>query len=52
MTSNHKLPQELWPDILEESKAKTYRELADDYGVSYEAIRRVLNAASEEIGVR
>ena len=43
--TTHKIPQELWPEIVERSKVKTYRELADEYEVSYEAIRRVLNAA-------
>ena len=43
--TTHKLSQEFWPDIVEQSKVKTYRELADEYEVSYEAIRRVLNAA-------
>ena len=39
-----KVQPELWPDIVEQSKIKTYRELAGEYEVSYEAIRRVLNA--------
>ena len=42
----HKIPQELWPTIVEQNKVKTYRELAENYNVFYEAIRRVLNAAS------
>ena len=48
----HKLPKDLWPEIIEQSKIKTYREVADDYKVSYESIKRVLNVASAEIGVR
>jgi hypothetical protein len=44
--TTHKLPHEIWPIIVEQSQVKTYRELADEYEVSYEAIRRVLNAAS------
>ena len=44
--ATHKIPQELWPEVVEQIKVKTYRELADEYGVSYEAIRRVINAAS------
>ena len=44
--TTHKLCRDLWPEIVEQSKVKTYRQLADEYDVSYEAIRRVLNAAS------
>jgi len=44
--TNRKIPKEIWPIIAEQSKVKTYRELANEYGVSYEAIRRVLNATS------
>ena len=43
---NGKVQPELWPEIVEKSKIKTYRELADEYDVSYEAIRRVLTTAS------
>ena len=43
--TTHKVHQDLWPEVIEQSKIKTYRELADEYEVSYEAIRRVLNAA-------
>jgi len=42
---NGKVQPELWPKIVEQSKVNTYREIADEYGVSYEAVRRVLNAA-------
>jgi len=45
---NGKVQPELWPEIAEQSKVKTYRELANDYQVSYEAIRRILNAASSK----
>jgi hypothetical protein len=38
--------EDLCAVVIEQSKVKTYRELADEYEVSYEAIRRVLNAAS------
>jgi len=44
--TTHKIPKEFWPEIAEQSKGKTYRELADEYEVSYEAIRRVINATS------
>jgi hypothetical protein len=39
---NGKLQPELWPEIIEQSKVKTHRELGDEYGVSHETIRRVL----------
>lgn len=43
--TNHKLSKDLWPEILEKSQVKTYRELADEYGISHEAVRRVCNRA-------
>jgi Mor family transcriptional regulator len=46
LRTNHKISQELWPEVVEQSEVKTYRELANEYEVSYEAIRRVINATS------
>jgi Zn-dependent peptidase ImmA (M78 family) len=37
-----KIDPSLWPVIVGQSKIKTYRQLAEDYGVSHEAIRRTL----------
>ena len=41
-----KLPPYLWPKIAERHKAESLRRLAGEYGVSYEAVRRALKAAS------
>jgi len=43
--TNHKLPAELWPDLLAHSETRTLRELASRYHVSHEAVRRALIAA-------
>lgn len=37
-----KLSPSLWPEVNEQYKAKSLRKLADEYGVSREAIRRTL----------
>jgi len=42
---NFKIPYDEWPQVIEHSKVKNLRSIARDYGVSYEAVRRVLNAA-------
>ncbi|UCG83798.1 MAG: hypothetical protein JSW38_02990, partial [Dehalococcoidia bacterium] len=36
----------MWLEIQQQSQVKTCLELSEDYGVSHEAIRRVLNAVS------
>jgi Mor family transcriptional regulator len=41
--TTHKIPQELWHEVVEQSKIKTYRELAKEYDVSYESIRSVIS---------
>ena len=38
----HKIPQEIWPDIVELSKTNSYCQIAEEYGVSREAIRRTI----------
>ena len=43
----HKIPQEIWPGIVELSKTHSYRQLAEKYSVSHEAIRRTLQHYSE-----
>ena len=40
-----KIPYDEWPQVIEHSKMKNLRYIAKDYDVSYEAVRRVLNAA-------
>ena len=44
-----KIPSSLWPELVEESKTKTLRELAGQYGVSHEAVRRTLREASSRV---
>ena len=43
--NNFKIPYGEWPQVIEHSKVKSLRSIARDYGVSHEAIRRVLNAS-------
>lgn len=35
-----------WPEILERGKTKSLRQIAKEYGVSHEAIRRTLKAVT------
>ena len=47
--SHHKLKPSLWQGLAEQHKAKSLRCLAEEYGVSHEAVRRALVAqASKE----
>jgi len=40
--TTHKLPSFLWPELAERHETESLRELAKEYGVSHEAIRRTL----------
>ncbi len=40
-----KVPEHLWPELVEQHKTKSLRQLAKQYGVSHEAVRRTLAAA-------
>lgn len=41
-----KIPQSEWPDVLcRLEQGETLRQIASQYGVSYEAVRRVARAA-------
>jgi len=40
--TNLKLPASVWPDLIEHHKTKSLRQLAKEYGVSYETVRRTL----------
>jgi hypothetical protein len=40
----YKLDSSLWPEILEQQKTKSLRQLAKEQGVSYETVRRILKA--------
>ena len=39
---NHKLPPSIWPEIMEQHKTKSLRQLAKEFGASHEAVRRTL----------
>jgi DNA invertase Pin-like site-specific DNA recombinase len=44
-----KIARSQWPALLHRvSQGETYRQIARDYGVSYEAVRRVVKAARRE----
>lgn len=43
--SRHRLPIGIWPELLAEQKNKSLRQLAKEYGVSYETVRRALASA-------
>jgi len=40
-----KLQPAQWPQLMEKSRTKSLRQVAREYGVSHESIRRILNAA-------
>jgi hypothetical protein len=44
-----KIPHSCWSDVLQRvARGETLRFIASQYGVSYEAVRRVIQAAREE----
>ncbi len=44
-----KIPRTEWPAVLRRvDQGETYRQIASHYGVSYEAVRRVVKAARRE----
>jgi hypothetical protein len=44
-----KIPRSQWPDVLHRvNQGESLRQVAKSYGVSYEAVRRVLRAARRE----
>ena len=42
--SRSRIPRSAWPEPSEHNQTKTLRELAKDYGVSHEAVRRALKS--------
>ena len=42
LQTNHKLSASFWPELVERHKTESLRQLAKEYGVSYEAVRRTL----------
>ena len=46
-----KIPRSEWPVVLRRiEQGESLRQIAKDYGVSYEAVRRVIQAAHRENG--
>jgi hypothetical protein len=43
----HRLLPDLWPKIQQRAKQESLRHLAKEYGVSHEAIRRIVNMKGE-----
>ena len=46
------IPRSEWSNLVGQGKTKTYRELADEYGVSRESVRRTLGRAKSGAQVR
>jgi hypothetical protein len=46
-----KIQPEHWPEVVERLKTKSLRQLAREYGVSHEAVRRMLQAINRLIQV-
>ena len=44
-----KLPSYLWCEVSERRKTKSLRQLAKEYGVSHEAVRRALAAQKSKL---
>ena len=42
LPTRQKIPQVMWLELIEKRKTKTLRQVARDYGVSYEAMRGML----------
>jgi len=42
LKTNHKLPSSLWRELAERHGTESLRQLAKEYGVSHEAVRRTL----------
>ncbi len=48
INSRHKVPLSLWVQLAEQYRIRSLRQLAEEYGVSHESIRRtILNAETE-----
>jgi len=44
--TTHKIPSHLWPEVVQRSQTESLRAIAQDYGVSHEAVRRAIRACS------
>jgi hypothetical protein len=47
LKTSHKLPSCLWPELTERNKTESLRQLAKEYGVSHECVRRALVCANK-----
>ena len=47
-----KIPEHLWPSVVERSKSQSLRSLARDFGVSHETVRAVLREQIAKTGAR
>ena len=45
ISSHYRIPVSKWPELLECHKTRSLRDIAKDYGVSYEAVRRTISRA-------
>jgi DNA-binding phage protein len=43
--TNHKIPSHLWPEVVQRRQTESLRAIAQDYGVSHEAVRRTLKTS-------
>jgi len=43
------LDRSLWPELIEKYKTRSLREIAQEYGVSHEAVRRALREATGRV---
>ena len=43
LDSHYKIPMSKWPVLLERHKTESLRNIAKDYGVSHEAVRRTIS---------
>jgi hypothetical protein len=50
--TRHRLPRELWAELVERSKRESLRQLARSYGLSHEAVRGALKAAGRSAASR
>ena len=48
LKTNHKLPSSLWPELAQRHGKESLRELAEEYGVSHESVRRALVLAKDK----
>jgi len=49
LKTNHKLPSSLWAELTQRHGKESLRSLAEEYGVSHEAIRQTLAAMQSQI---